>query len=202
MNAGSAFGSSIRSSRSPSSRARSAASMSRSQRISRWSATNPIGQRTTSRTSHAASSLRCSRMSGPSHGSPGRRLALEGERPLVRPGALGNETRGLEQLVAVGIALVEDAGGQRMRGEDDVLVLVRREPLREQRRRTRAPGPSARRSGARRGRRAPARPAPGTSRSRATSSAARARARRSRSRRRRAPARPPRRSAASSGACR
>ena len=70
MNAGSAFGSSIRSNRIPSCLALSAASMSRSQRISRWSATNPIGQTTTSRTSQAASSLRCSRMSGPSHGSP------------------------------------------------------------------------------------------------------------------------------------
>src|SRR5437660_10640015 len=43
-NAGSAFGISIRPKRIPSSRARSAASWSRSQRISSWSATKPIGQ--------------------------------------------------------------------------------------------------------------------------------------------------------------
>ena len=50
----------------------------------------------------------------------------------MRAGALGDEARGLEQLVAVGISLVEDPGGQRMRREDDVLLLVRFEPLREE----------------------------------------------------------------------
>ena len=55
----------------------------------------------------------------------GRRLALEGERPLVDAGPLGDETRRLEQLVPVGIALGEDAGRQRVRREDDVLVVPR-----------------------------------------------------------------------------
>ena len=85
-----------------------AASTSRSQRISRWSATKPIGQRTTSRTSLAASSFRCSRMSGPSHGSPvGDSLWNENVHSCDAR-ALGDEARGLEQLVAVRVALVED----------------------------------------------------------------------------------------------
>ena len=68
----------------------------------------------------------------------GRRLALEGERPLVDARALGDEARRLEQLVAVRVALVEDPRRQRVRGEDDVrgdllleATIVRREQLDE-----------------------------------------------------------------------
>src|SRR5688500_17990108 len=67
MNAGSAFGISIRRNSRPRSRERSAASKSRSHRISRWSATKPIGHASTSCTPSRASVSRCSRMSGPSH---------------------------------------------------------------------------------------------------------------------------------------
>jgi hypothetical protein len=41
----------------------------------------------------------------------GRRCALKGERPLGDACSLGDKAGGLEQLVAVGIALLEDAGG-------------------------------------------------------------------------------------------
>ena len=68
--AGSSFGISIRSSRSPSSAAFSRASMSRSHLISRWSATKPTGQTSTVRMPRPWSCSRCGRMSGPSHGSP------------------------------------------------------------------------------------------------------------------------------------
>ena len=61
-------------------------------------------------------------MSGPSHGSPGRGLALEGEAPLCETGRLGDEPRRLEQLVAVRVAGLEDPRRQRVRGEDDVRV--------------------------------------------------------------------------------
>ena len=72
-------------------------------------------------------------MSGPSHGSPvGDSLWKENDQS-VDPGRLGHEARRLEQLVAVGIALVEDPGRQRVGGEDDVLVFLRHKPLREQR---------------------------------------------------------------------
>ena len=88
MNAGSAFGSSIRSSRSPSSRARSAASTSRSQRISRWSATKPIGQRSDVADVVRGELVQVLEDVRPEPGLAGRRLALEGERPLVaRPRA-------------------------------------------------------------------------------------------------------------------
>ena len=72
---------------------RSAASTSRSQRISRWSETKPTGQATTSVTPCPASSPRWSRMSGPSHGSPVLRLALEGERPVAELPAIRDQTR-------------------------------------------------------------------------------------------------------------
>src|SRR5579884_1248083 len=69
-NSESAFGISIRSSSRPSSRALSCASVSMSQRISRWSETKPTGQTRTLRTPRERSAARWSRMSGPSHGSP------------------------------------------------------------------------------------------------------------------------------------
>ena len=52
----------------------------------------------------------------------GGALALEGERPAIvrEPGAPRDEPRGLEQLVAVRVALGEDPLGERVRGEDDV----------------------------------------------------------------------------------
>ena len=49
-----------------------------------------------------------------------RRLALEGERPVTDAGAPGDELSRLEQLVAVGVALLEDACGERVRSEHDV----------------------------------------------------------------------------------
>ena len=39
----------------------------------------------------------------------GRRLALEGERPVLDTGAVGDEPGGLEQLILVGVTLGEDA---------------------------------------------------------------------------------------------
>ena len=59
---------------------------------------------------------------GPEPRLPGRRLALERERPVGDRGRLRDERGGLEQLVAVGIALGEDPRGQRVRREDDVAV--------------------------------------------------------------------------------
>ena len=59
-------------------------------------------------------------MSGPSHGSPvGDSLWNENDQSST-PARVGDELRGLEQLVAVWVALVEDARRQRVRGEDDV----------------------------------------------------------------------------------
>ena len=61
-------------------------------------------------------------MSGPEPRLAGRALALEGERPAVegdrRP--LRDETRGLEKLVSIRVAVGEDPLGQAVRGEDDV----------------------------------------------------------------------------------
>ena len=54
----------------------------------------------------------------PEPGLAGRARALEGERPALQTRPFRDETRGLEQLLAVGIALVEDPLGQRVRGED------------------------------------------------------------------------------------
>ena len=71
-------------------------------------------------------------MSGPSHCSPVGDSLWKAKRPLVRAGPLGDEAGGLEQLVAVRIVLVEDARRERVRGEDDVLVLLKHEPLREE----------------------------------------------------------------------
>ena len=59
---------------------------------------------------------------GAEPGLAGRALALERERPAVEPGALGHELRGLEELIPVRIALVEDPRGKAVRGEDDVRV--------------------------------------------------------------------------------
>src|SRR5436305_5660145 len=70
MNAGSSFSDAIRSSSRSSSAALARASTSRSQRISRWSETNPTGQTSTRRTPFAANRSSSSRMSGPSQGSP------------------------------------------------------------------------------------------------------------------------------------
>src|SRR5438094_374728 len=52
----------------------------------------------------------------------GRTGALESERPVREPGALGDEARALEELVAVGIAVPQDSLRQRVSGEDDVAV--------------------------------------------------------------------------------
>ena len=111
--------------RRPSSRARCAASTSRSQRISRWSETNPTGQASTSSTPSSASASRWSRMSGPSHGSPvGDSLWKANDHRRRSPRALGDEPGRLEQRVAVRVAGLEDARGERVRGEDDVRIAV------------------------------------------------------------------------------
>src|SRR5216683_7841785 len=66
-NAGRALKDSVRLMRIPLSRPKAWASTSRSYRISRWSATKPIGQTSTSL---AADRAMASSRSGPSHGSP------------------------------------------------------------------------------------------------------------------------------------
>src|SRR3712207_8983909 len=49
-----------------------------------------------------------------------RSLALEGERPVLDAGARRDRLRRAQQLVAVRVALVDDARWQRVCGEDDV----------------------------------------------------------------------------------
>ena len=165
-----------------------------------------VGDEADRRDEHLADAVRGERIQvledvRPEPGLARRRLALERERPLLDARLLGDEPRRLEQLVLVGVALVEDPRRQRVGREDDVGVGAPN-AARRAGRRTRARRPSARRSGSRRGRRRRRRAGRGTARSTSTSSAAPARGRRSRRRRRRAPARPRRRSAAASGACR
>ena len=52
----------------------------------------------------------------------GRALALEGERPALETGRLDDQLRGLEELVTVRVALVEDPRRKAVRSEDDVGV--------------------------------------------------------------------------------
>ena len=54
----------------------------------------------------------------------GRGLALERERPLAQPCALRYERGGLEQLVRVRVAVVENSRRQRVRREDHVCVEI------------------------------------------------------------------------------
>ena len=61
-------------------------------------------------------------MSGPSHGSPVGLSLWKANDQLLDPGALGDEPRGLEELVAVRVAVGEDPRRQAVRGEDDVRV--------------------------------------------------------------------------------
>ena len=201
MNAGSAFGSSIRSS--------CEAELRRA--LLRLDVEVPpdlevVGDEADRRDEHVADAVGGERVQVVEdvRAEPGlarRRLALERERPVLHARLLGDEAGRLEQLVLVGVAVGEDPGRQRVGREDDVRVGAPN-AVGDQRRRTRARRPSARRSGSRRGRRRRRRAARGSARSTSTSSAAPARGRRSRRRRRRAPARPRRRSAAASGACR
>ena len=65
-------------------------------------------------------------MSGPSHGSPVGDSLWKAKLQSPTPAALGDETARLEQLVAVRVALVEDARRQRVRREDDVRSAVPR----------------------------------------------------------------------------
>ena len=61
-------------------------------------------------------------MSGPSHGSPvGDSLWNENDQSSS-PARSATRRDGLEQLVLVRVALVEDARGEAVRGEDDVRV--------------------------------------------------------------------------------
>ena len=131
---------------------------------------------------------------------PGRALALERERPVGNAGLLGDESRRLEQLVAVRVALGEDPLRQAVGREDD--VRVRRRPrARPGARRTARGRASSRRRSARLGRRAPARAGRGTRRSRYASSAAPARARRAGRHRLRARARRPPGSTGANASC-
>jgi hypothetical protein len=59
---------------------------------------------------------------GAEPGLSGGALALEGERPAIQAGTLGHHLRGLEELIPVGVALVEDSRGKAVRGEDDMSV--------------------------------------------------------------------------------
>src|SRR2546423_15295485 len=59
---------------------------------------------------------------GPQPRLAGRGLALEGEAPGLEAGPLGDESRRLEQLVAVRVAGGEDPRGQGVRREDDVRI--------------------------------------------------------------------------------
>ena len=120
---GSAFGISIRARRMPSSRARSAASTSRSQRISRWSETNPTGQTSDVVDARRPEVGEVVEDVGAEPRLAGRRLALEGERPVVDRGrASATSRRRLEQSVPVRVPGVEDPRRKRVRGEDDVGV--------------------------------------------------------------------------------
>src|SRR5437667_5340134 len=58
----------------------------------------------------------------PEPGLAGRARALERERPALEPGALRDEARGLEQLLLVGVSLLQDPGREAVRGEDDVRI--------------------------------------------------------------------------------
>ena len=61
-------------------------------------------------------------MSGPSHGSPVALSLWKANDQSRDAGALGDQARGLEQLVAVGIAVGEDPLREAVRREDDVGV--------------------------------------------------------------------------------
>ena len=124
MNAGSAFGISIRSeARARAPRAFSAASWSRSQRISRWSATNPTGQTRTSVDPALVQLLEVVEDVRPEPAAR-RSATRSGTRTTSRraPARSAIEPRRLEQLVLVRIARFEDPRGQRVGGEDDVCV--------------------------------------------------------------------------------
>ena len=121
MNAGSSF---MRRASAPARgrarRAFSRASISRSQRISRWSETKPTGATSTLRDALAVQPLELVEDVRPEPRLAGRARALEGERPaLAEARALGDEARGLEQLLAVGVAVGQDPLRQRVRREDD-----------------------------------------------------------------------------------
>ena len=174
MKPGSAFGISIRSRRMPSSRARSAASTSRSQRISRWSETKPTGQTSTSRRLARAARRGGRGCPGPSHGSPvadsdwyendqsssrrPRRRAATSRAAAPRRGRRSPSAGRLCAVKTTCVCAADAVGEQRRRSPD-----------------RRA---SSRRTRARRGRRARPRAARGSRRSRAASSAGRARGRR------------------------
>src|SRR5439155_13014008 len=59
---------------------------------------------------------------GPEPGLTRLGLALEGERPCLERCALCDQLGGLEELLFVWVARIENAGGQRMSGEDDMGV--------------------------------------------------------------------------------
>ena len=121
-NAGSSFGISIRSSRTPSSSASSTASTSRSQRISRWSETKPTGRRARARHRAPAGRAGGRGCRGRARARPSATRSGTRTTSRRRPAALGDEPGRLEQLLLVRIAHREDALRQRVRGEDDVRV--------------------------------------------------------------------------------
>ena len=84
MKAGSSFSDSIRSRSRPSSAARSRASTSMSQRISRWSETKPIGQTRTRVDAGGGERVELLEQVRAEPGLSGRARALVGERPVAR----------------------------------------------------------------------------------------------------------------------
>ena len=123
-------------------------------------------------------------MSGPSHGSPGRARALEGERPVARAPARSRDEPRTSRAAGLGTGRRSSRmrSGRRVRGEDDVGVGAADavgEDVEE--RLVVVPALDEHELGA--AARAPPRAARGSRRSRAASSGARGRARRSRRRR-------------------
>ena len=202
MNAGSSFSDSIRSSSRPSSAARSRASTSMSQRISRWSETKPTGHTSTRRTPRAVEAVELLEDVGAEPRLAGRDSRSGTRTTSVRAPARSATRRAVSSSWSwYGSPVVEDPRGQAVRREDDV-----RRPCRARGRRGRrerlvvVPALDEAELGAA-GERS-LEPLAVALRSTGASSAARARGRRSARRRPRAPARRPRRSAAASASSR
>ena len=161
------------------------ASMSRSQRISRWSETNPTGQTSTSVDRRARAAPRGGR-GCPARATARRSAIRSGTRTTSRRARRARRRAATSRAAGpcTGSPVVEDPRGQRVRGEDDVCV-GSADAVGEQLDEAGLVVPAVDEGAARRGRRAPARAGRGSRRSRAPSSAARARARRSCPRRRR-----------------
>jgi hypothetical protein len=100
----------------------SLASTSMSQRISRWSETNPTGRDEDLPDAVGMQALRAPRGCRAQPGLSGRARALERRTTRSRLPRARRPARGLEELVLVGVALGKDALGEAVRREDDVGV--------------------------------------------------------------------------------